>query len=549
MKNLSMSIGGERRSSSRQGSDAVNSLGGFVDKNPKAVYSGPIPADHVIDEHEEETFEGSNEESEEILPLKPDVIGSGRHARSQSREDMLGTSPSQRGLNRSSNPKVSFAARANTTSGASDRPVQPPAPVTYRERLGGYLHPRDMRRLVTPFSTSNEPELIVRRHVMLLNFDPLRAVVLRDRLLVLVPDGADSILETLSQRIKGGLSEMEDSVFGKEHNSSIKSSSRHPSFDDSKASSRHPSFDDSKSAETEGDSSYGALPAAVVEKKRQKRTKKHHIHSMENFDRNLSDDENSDDSDTELDVDDFEDDEWGDMQGKEWAALPFELQSVDAVLHTVSAMLTDEANDLQEDSYGAIDQILDGQAAVGEHGHDIMRSLKGEIARTTARVQGFIRAINLVLDEDEDMALMNLSRLITHPERFIQPVSEDILHEESDEPELILEAFLQQSLSNTNALELLKSEVATTEELMNMKLDTVRNRLLYVNTVVSLLTLAVGVGSFIGSIFGMNLINPLEDSPTAFKTVVLCTCFGALGLLVALVLVFYKAGITLGGLQ
>ena len=43
-----------------------------------------------------------------------------------------------------------------------------------RERLGGYLHPRDMRRLVTPFSSSNEPQLMVRRHVILLNFDPLR---------------------------------------------------------------------------------------------------------------------------------------------------------------------------------------------------------------------------------------------------------------------------------------------------------------------------------------------------------------------------------------
>jgi hypothetical protein len=57
--------------------------------------------------------------------------------------------------------------------------------ITYRERLGGWLHPRDMRRLVTPFSSSNEPGVIVRRHVMLFNYDPLRAVILRDRLLVL----------------------------------------------------------------------------------------------------------------------------------------------------------------------------------------------------------------------------------------------------------------------------------------------------------------------------------------------------------------------------
>ena len=84
--------------------------------------------------------------------------------------------------------------------------------VTLRERLGGYLHPRDMRRLVTPFSASNEPELMVRRHVMLLNFDPLRAICLRDRLLVLVPDGADSILIHLEKRVRGGLEELEHQV-------------------------------------------------------------------------------------------------------------------------------------------------------------------------------------------------------------------------------------------------------------------------------------------------------------------------------------------------
>jgi len=269
---------------------------------------------------------------------------------------------------------------------------------------------------------------------------------------------------------------------------------------------------------------------------------------MENFDRSLSDEENdSDISDTDFDT--FDDDEWDDMQGKQWAALPFELQSIDAVLHTVVTMLTDEANELQEHSYGAIDQLLEAQTSIGDHGHDLLRSIKGELTQMRGRVQGFIRAINLVLNEDEDMALMNLSRLITHADRFIQPVSEEILHEESDEPELILEAYLQQALSNTNALDLLRSEVATTEELMNMKLDSVRNRLLYVNTVVSLLTLTVGIGSFIGSIFGMNLLNGLEQDPDAFNRVVLGTCLGALGLLIVLVLVFYKAGLTLPGMS
>jgi len=67
----------------------------------------------------------------------------------------------------------------------AENAVNTSACATYRERLGGYLYPRDMRRLMTPFGESNEPAILVRRHVILLNIDPLKAIVLRDRLLVL----------------------------------------------------------------------------------------------------------------------------------------------------------------------------------------------------------------------------------------------------------------------------------------------------------------------------------------------------------------------------
>jgi hypothetical protein len=43
--------------------------------------------------------------------------------------------------------------------------------------------------------------LQVRLYAVLLNFDPLRAIVLHDRLIILVPDGADSILDELQERL------------------------------------------------------------------------------------------------------------------------------------------------------------------------------------------------------------------------------------------------------------------------------------------------------------------------------------------------------------
>ena len=67
---------------------------------------------------------------------------------------------------------------------------------------------------MTPFSKSNLPALIVRRHVILINFDPLRAIILRDRVLLLVPDGADGVVLGLEKSVRGGIKQKVEDVFG-----------------------------------------------------------------------------------------------------------------------------------------------------------------------------------------------------------------------------------------------------------------------------------------------------------------------------------------------
>jgi magnesium transporter len=131
--------------------------------------------------------------------------------------------------------------------------------------------------------------------------------------------------------------------------------------------------------------------------------------------------------------------------------------------------------------------------------------------------------------------------LITHPERFVQPVSRVILHEESDEPELILEAYLQQALSIVNSLDLLKGQILTTEEQISMTLDAIRNRLLYINTLLSVAMLCVATGAFIGSIFGMNLYNHIEEDDTAFYRVTYGTLAGIGVMWVILSWAFFRA--------
>lgn len=412
--------------------------------------------------------------------------------------------------------QVSFDTTAHVPSRRAtvtvDRPACSTETVTYRERLGGYLHPRDMRRLVTPFSTTNAPELMVRRHVILLNCDPLRAIVLRDRLLVLVPDGADSILELLGKRILGGRQEMEDSVFGTRHGDASKTDdSAHLRTSEHRRQIKIPGLKTGRGKEKEtsrGES--GVTDATVV-------------------DESVTDEETLDS-------------EWEDLQGRSWIDMPFELKAVDAVLHTVSLMLAEDVDNLQNSVYDTVDEVLGkGRAGAGDHNQQLLRAYKNEIKEMTSRVDNFVRAINESLDDLEDLTLMNLSRLLTHPERFIQPVPEEVLNEESDEPELILEVYLQQALSIANQLDLLNGQVTSSEELMAMQLDTVRNNLLYINAVVSVFTLTISIAALVGSIYGMNVINGREEDPGAFTTIVIGTSIGCVIFICILLFVFYRA--------
>mmetsp|Transcript_4829 Transcript_4829/g.7304 ORF Transcript_4829/g.7304 Transcript_4829/m.7304 type:complete len:458 (-) Transcript_4829:1067-2440(-) len=72
-----------------------------------------------------------------------------------------------------------------------------------RVRLKGTLQNRDIRLLDKSFTGSQDPGIRVRRHAIIVNLDPIKALILYDRCLIFVPDGADSILSTLMERMRG----------------------------------------------------------------------------------------------------------------------------------------------------------------------------------------------------------------------------------------------------------------------------------------------------------------------------------------------------------
>lgn len=106
-----------------------------------------------------------------------------------------------------------------------------------------------------------------------------------------------------------------------------------------------------------------------------------------------------------------------------------------------------------------------------------------------------------MLENEEDMALMNLTKLHESPALYDPPLKPEIL-EAHEQFELLFEAYLQDVNSLNTELEIIHGNLTTVQELLLLRLDTARNQLLTATTIFSLVSMCAAIGSFVGSIFG-----------------------------------------------
>jgi magnesium transporter len=375
--------------------------------------------------------------------------------------------------------------------------------VTYRDRLGSYLSPRDMRRLAIPVSKRNEPEIMVRRHAICVNMDPLPAIILRDRMLVIVPLGNGGWVEgtvspaNLVARVREALE-----ADGSDWSASCTEDTPGATVTASECSG------DPKTAEDDGRSSVWL--------------------------------ERNDEGDT-----DDESNEWKDIQERNWMAMPFELQCLDSILTCTLEKLAEDTREVQVASREYVNKFVAPKRRSQQQYQDphlIICAVKDAASEVSSRVKAVVTALTRTLDDYEDMSLMNLSRLVTHPELFIQPVPIAVLEQESDQPELLLEAHLQTGLALASALDLVKGQIESTTVLIEQNLDAVRNRLLLANMILTVVSVCIGVASLVGSFMGMNLWNGIETSRDAFMIVVIATLVATAVLFLVILLFLFSSG-------
>ncbi|KAL8513718.1 hypothetical protein ACS0TY_012999 [Phlomoides rotata] len=224
--------------------------------------------------------------------------------------------------------------------------------------------------------------------------------------------------------------------------------------------------------------------------------------------------------------------------------LPFEFRALEVALEGICSSLDAQTRELEVVAYPALDELT---AKTSSRNLDRVRKMKCSMTRLTSRVQKVRDELEQLLDDDDDMADLYLSRKTA----MSASVSSDFGHDDEsptlaskvsgsssrgsavisaqgensvEELEMLLEAYFMQIESTMNKLKTLREYIDDTEDYINIQLDNHRNQLIQLELFLSSGTLCLSVYALAAAIFGMNIPYPWRHNHGyIFKWVVMIT--------------------------
>lgn len=183
---------------------------------------------------------------------------------------------------------------------------------------------------------------------------------------------------------------------------------------------------------------------------------------------------------------------------------PYEFRAIESILLSVLSALEAEMVFIRNLVGGLLSELED------DINHDKFKRLlhySRRLASFKNRAKLVQNALEEVLEQDDDLNAM-----------YLTDKKNGIVRQnhEHDELEALLEFFAKQVEEIVNEAENIESNVQSTQEIVELILDSNRNALLALDLKVSIATMGLGCGALIAGLFGMNLKSHMEDMPYAF---------------------------------
>jgi len=181
------------------------------------------------------------------------------------------------------------------------------------------------------------------------------------------------------------------------------------------------------------------------------------------------------------------------------SGMPYEFRALEGILVNVCMSLEKDFSSLEPTILENLDDL---PTRLTSRQLEELRSFKQRLSQFSARsteVQGVLQEI---LEGDENMSNMYLTEKKKYPRHKRSPV-------EHDEIENLSESYLQIVDHLTNRAELLDNAIDDTEDLVTIRLDTIRNKILFVELTINIVALSFSAGGLVAGIFGMNMGIPI----------------------------------------
>uniref|UniRef100_A0A060TAN8 Magnesium transporter n=1 Tax=Blastobotrys adeninivorans TaxID=409370 RepID=A0A060TAN8_BLAAD len=188
--------------------------------------------------------------------------------------------------------------------------------------------------------------------------------------------------------------------------------------------------------------------------------------------------------------------------------LPYEMRALEAIFISVVTALDAEMQVHTTVVNGILADLED----------DIDREKLRHLLIQSKQLSAFLQkatlirdAIEELLDQDEDLAGIYLTEKLHG-----NPRGENDDHSEI---EMLLESYYKHCDEIVQTVGNLVSNIRSTEEIINIILDSNRNSLMLLDLKFQIGTLGLGGGTFIASLYGMNLMNFIEETNWGFLAV------------------------------
>lgn len=222
---------------------------------------------------------------------------------------------------------------------------------------------------------------------------------------------------------------------------------------------------------------------------------------------------------------------------------PFEFRALEVALEAICSYLAARTIELETAVYPALDMLT---SKISSRNLDRVRKLKSQMTRLTGRVQKVRDELEQLLDDDDDMADLYLSRKLaglsspvsgsgaaswflaspTIGSKISRVSRASVATNRGDDNdiedlEMLLEAYFMQIDGTFNKLTTLREYIDNTEDYINIQLDNHRNQLIQLELFLSAGTVCMSIYSLIAGIFGMNIPYTWNDQGHTFKWVVI----------------------------